>query len=151
MFNILFSLPAEGLIIVWLAIVLLGIVIEALTTELISVYFSLGSLISMICAIIGISFWPQLWIFVIVTAISLFATRPLFLKYIKTNEVKTNTESLVGKRFKLIKEISEGSFGEVSIAGVVWNVSTNDNSSIEVDSTVEILALEGSKLIVKKI
>ncbi|MFI3329705.1 MAG: NfeD family protein [bacterium] len=151
MFNILTTIPPEGLIIVWLAVVLLGIIIEATTTELISIYFSFGALISMICAIIGITFWPQLWIFVIVTAITLFATRPLFLKYIKTNEVKTNTESLIGKRFKLLKAVENDTLGEVNVAGVFWNVATNDNSTIEVNSTVEVLALEGSKLIVKKI
>lgn len=150
MFSIFTSFPPEGMIIVWLVIVILGIILEAATSEIISIYFSFGALISLICAIIGLTFWPQLWIFIIVTIITLFATRPLFLRYFKTNEVKTNTESLIGKRFKLLKAVESDVLGEVSVAGVIWNVTTNDNSSIEIDSKVEVLALEGSKLIVKK-
>ncbi len=152
MFNILSSLPSDTvMILIWLVICIIALIIESLTTELVSIYFSFGALISMICAILGVYFWPQVWIFVLVAAVSLFTTRPLFLKYFKKNEIKTNVDALVGKRFTLTKEITSTERGEVNVSGIVWSVVTNDNSSIEVNSTVEVLSLDGSKLIVKKI
>lgn len=152
MFNILSTFDSgTTLIIIWLVVCVLGLVVEAATTELVSIYFSVGALVSMILAIFGITFWPQLWIFIAVVAISLFTTRPLFLKYLKTNEIKTNVDALVGKRFTLLKEITNEQRGEINVSGVIWSVITNDNSTVEVDSTVEVLSLEGSKLIVKKI
>ncbi len=153
MINLLFTLPDNTtMIIIWLGLVIGCLVLEAMTSEVVSIYFSFGALVSMICAITGhVDFWPQIWVFIAISAITLATTRPIFLKYIKTNEVKTNVDALVGKRFKLIKEITSDSRGEVNVNGVVWNVITNDNTSIEVDSTVEVLSLEGSKLIVKKI
>lgn len=148
---ILSSTINTALIVIWLVICILGFILEAATTEIVSIYFSFGALVSMILAIFGISFWPQLWVFIAVVALTLFTTRPLVIKYLKTNEVKTNVDALVGKRFKLIKEITPEQRGEVNVSGIIWNVVTNDNSSIEIDSTVEVLSLEGSKLIVKKI
>lgn len=153
MINILTSLPNDTtMIIIWLGVVLGCLALEAATSEVVSIYFSFGGLVSMICAITGhVSFWPQMGVFILVSAITLATTRPIFLKYIKTNEIKTNVDALVGKRFKLIKAITEDSRGEVNINGVVWSVITNDNSTVDVDSTVEVLSLEGSKLIVKEI
>lgn len=152
MIDILTTYPSsETMIIVWLVIVILGLVLEGATTELVSIYFSLGALVSMFLAIFGVPFWPQVWTFVIVVILSLLTTRPIFLKYLKTNEIKTNVDSLVGKRFKLIKAITAEQRGEVNVYGVVWNVITNDNSSIDINETVEVLSLDGSKLIVKKI
>lgn len=153
MINVLFTLPSNTtMIIIWLCVCIGCLVLEAITTEVVSIYFSFGALVSMICAITGvIPFYPQLFIFIGVAFVTLLTTRPIFLKYIKTNEVKTNVDSLVGKRFTLIKAITSNERGEVKINGVVWNVVTNDSSTIDLDSIVEVLSLDGSKLIVKKI
>ncbi|MFI3252100.1 MAG: NfeD family protein [bacterium] len=153
MVNLLFVLPDNTqMIIIWLCICIIALVLEAATSEVVSIYFSFGALVSMICAITGhVSFYPQLFVFVGVALITLATTRPLFLKYLKTNEVKTNVDALVGKRFTLLKPITENQRGEVKVNDVLWSVITNDNSSIEANCTVEVLSLEGSKLVVKKI
>ncbi len=150
--NILTDLPSNTtMIITWLVVVIICIGLEAATTEVVSIYFSFGALVSMICAIASVPFWPQVWIFIAVAAITLATTRPIFLKYIKKNEIKTNVDALVGKRFKLLKAITEDERGEVNVNGVIWSVITNDSSTIEVESTVEVLSLDGTKLIVKNI
>ncbi len=153
MLNIMTTLQFDVImIIIWLVLVIGCLVLEAITTEVVSIYFSFGALVSMILSITGIfSFWPQLWVFILVSFVTLITTRPLFLKYIKTNEVKTNADALVGKRFKLLKDITQEQRGEVNINGVIWSAITNDNTSIDKDSTIEVLSLDGSKLIVKKI
>lgn len=139
------------MVIVWLAICIIALILEAITTEIVSIYFSFGAIVAMICAIFEMSFWPQVWIYIAVVAITLFTTRPLFLKYLKSNEIKTNVDALIGKRFKLSKAITSDERGELIISGITWSTTTNDNSSIDENETVEILSLEGSKLIVKKI
>ncbi len=150
--NLLFTIPTNNvMIIIWLCICIGCLFIEGVTTELVSIYFSISAFICMILSIIGVGFWWQLWIYIIIVALALFTTRPLFLKYLKKNEIKTNSDALVGQRFKLTKSITSDERGETIISGVTWNVVTSDNSTIEIDKTVEIVALEGSKLIVKEI
>ncbi len=152
MINLLSSMPTQTImIIVWLCICVGSLILEGITTEVVSIYFSFGALISMILAIANVPFWPQVFIWLAITFILLFTTRPIFIKYIKKNEIKTNTDALIGKKFNLEKEITTDVFGEVTISGVTWNATTIDQSSIEVNNKVEIVALEGSKLIVKKI
>ncbi|MFI3328924.1 MAG: NfeD family protein [bacterium] len=150
--NFLFTVPTNNaMIIVWLCICVGCLVIEGMATELVSIYFSIAALICMILSIIGVSFWPQLWIYAFIVGLTLFTTRPLFLKYLKKNEIKTNSDALYGQRFKLTKAITVDERGELVISGVTWNVITSDSSAIEVNTMVEIVAIEGSKLIVKEI
>lgn len=152
MLNLLYTTPTNSvMIIVWLCIFILCLVIEGLATELVSIYFSIAAFVCMLLSIFNVPFWPQLWIYVILVAVSLFTTRPLFLKYLKKNEIKTNTDALIGQRFKLTKAITVDERGEVIISGVTWSVITTDSSTIEINSNVEVLSLNGSKLIVKEI
>ncbi len=148
--SILFSISNEYMIFIWLAIVIVCLAIEAMTTELVSIYFSFGGIVGMILSAAHVAFWPQIWIYLAIVAITLFSTRSMFLKYLKKNEVKTNVDSIVGRRYKLQKAITS-SYGELSVSGVVWNAITNDNTEIEVDSLVEVISINGTKLIVKKI
>lgn len=139
------------MVIVWLCICIGCLVLEGATTEIVSIYFSFGALVSMICAIFGLAFWPQIWVYLIIVALTLFTTRPIFIKYLKSNEIKTNVDAIVGKRFKLLKAITETEVGSVTIADVEWRAVSTDNSSIDANSSIEVLSIEGSKLIVKKI
>lgn len=73
------------------------------------------------------------------------------IKNKRGNRIATNMDRFIGKQAKLNKEITEFSWGEVKIDGIVWNVTTIDGSFIEKEKLVEVLAIEGSKLIVKEI
>lgn len=145
----------EWLIFLWLGIIILTIVLEATSYDLISIWFSAGALVSMILAIIDattkleIDWVVQVLVFVIVSLILILSLRPVTKKYLKRIDVKTNIDTIVGKHGIVVDAIESGERGTVKVDGVIWTAISNDD--VLSDEKVEILAIEGNKLIVKAI
>ena len=78
-------------------------------------------------------------------------TRPLIAKYLKRNESRTNVDSLIGEVATVTKDILPDDRGEAKLKGQYWLAVSASNEKIEADSKVTIVAIEGAKLIVKKI
>jgi len=141
--------PETTMILIWVAILVLAGIIEASTMDLSSIWFSAGALFSLIIALIWPgSFTAQIVVFLVVSILSLLVLRPLFHKYIRKNEIKTNADRLVGKIAVCTKAIADGDRGEVKIEGKIWTSISNEN--IAVGEKVEVLAIDGVKLVVKK-
>lgn len=141
---------ADYMVWIWLGIIILTAVIEASTSDLISIWFTAGAFVAMVVSI----FWKehiyaQIFIFFIVSVILLIATRPIARKYNKRNEIKMNAEGVVGKMAIVTKRIDAVNYGEVKVEGQFWTAMANEE--LNVDDKVEILAIEGVKLIVKKV
>lgn len=145
----------EWLIFLWLGIIILTIVLEATSYDLISIWFSAGALVSMILAIIDattkleIDWVVQVLVFVIVSLILILSLRPVTKKYLKRIDVKTNIDTIVGKHGIVVDAIESGERGTVKVDGVIWTAISNDD--VLSDEKVEVLAIEGNKLIVKAI
>ena len=145
----------EWLIFLWLGIIILTIVLEATSYDLISIWFSAGALVSMILAIIDattkleINWVAQVLVFVIVSLILILSLRPVTKKYLKRIDVKTNIDTIVGKHGIVVDAIESGERGTVKVDGVIWTAISNDD--VLSDEKVEVLAIEGNKLIVKAI
>ena len=139
--------------IVWLSLFVLMVVIEAMGPALVSIWFAVGALITLIISFIpGVPVWVEVIVFVVTSTAALLALRPLSKRYFKRNTVKSNVDSLVGKRGLLVEEVSPFSAGSCKINDVIWTViSSNQKETIEKDSVVEVIAISGNKLIVKKV
>ena len=79
-------------------------------------------------------------------------TRPLAVRYMKRGVTRTNVNSLIGKRAVVIQKIDNLSqMGQVRINDIEWMARTeSDEETIPEKSVVEIEAVQGVKLIVKK-
>ena len=143
----------EYMWIVWLSLFVIMVVVEALGPSLVSIWFALGALISLIISFIpGVAWWVQVIVFVAVSAATLFALRPVFKKYFKRNVIRSNVDSMVGKRGKLIDDIQPFSSGTCRINDVAWTaISSDENETIAKESVVEVVAISGNKLIVRKV
>ena len=139
--------------IIWLAVFVLALIIEAASAELLSIWFALGSLIAIILSFIpGVEWWIQLIVFLVISIAALFCLRPLMSKMMKRTQVKSNVDEMIHKKGKMVKTYDEFNHGEVRINGVVWTaIGSDEKETIEEDSYVEVLAVEGNKLVVKKI
>ena len=139
--------------IVWLALLVIMVLIEAMGPALVSIWFAIGALVSLIISFIpGVSWWIQIIVFVVISAVMLLALRPYSKRYFKRNTIKSNVDSLVGKKGILLEEISPFSAGSCKINDVLWTaVSQNEKETIEKDSIVEVITIQGNKLIVKKV
>ncbi|MEY8353691.1 NfeD family protein [Lachnospiraceae bacterium 54-53] len=131
-------------------VVLLGI--EAVSMALTTIWFAGGALAAFVLALFGVNVQVQLAVFVIVSFILLFFTRPLALKYVNRNTVKTNMESLIGKYARVTEEINnmEGK-GAAVIGGQEWTARALEDGRIyQVGDLVEVKEITGVKLIVSK-
>ncbi|PKK91587.1 MAG: hypothetical protein CVV62_00870 [Tenericutes bacterium HGW-Tenericutes-7] len=88
-------------------------------------------------------------LFVVVAILLLVVTRPVVIKYFKTNEIKTNVDSYIGSTGACIQIIEVGSIGRVKVKNTEWSAISNEQ--IEVGDKVRVLDIEGVKLIVEKI
>lgn len=140
---------ATTMIFIWFAVIILAGIIEAITMDLSSVWFSVGAFFALIFAIfLPEVIWAQVLIFIIFSIALLLVLRPVFKRYIKKNEIKTNADSLVGKSAVCVKPIIDGERGEVKVEGKIWTAIANEN--IYENDKVIILAIKGVKLVVKK-
>lgn len=138
--------------IVWLVLLVIMIIIEASGPALVSVWFAVGALFSLILSLIpNVPWWIEVIVFVVVSVISFFALRPIFKKRLKRDIIKSNVDSLVGKKGKVIKDILPLDGGECKINDVVWTAVTTNEETIKKDSIVEVISINGNKLVVKKV
>lgn len=138
-------------IIIWFVLIIVAALIEMNTMDLTSIWFSAGALFAFILAIAGAALWIQVSVFVVTSLMLIALVRPITKKYLKTNVVHTNTDRLVGKVANCTKVIPAGERGEVKIDGKYWMAVTTSEEDIDVDEKVEVLAVEGVKLVVDRI
>ncbi|PAT02615.1 hypothetical protein CI105_01270 [Candidatus Izimaplasma bacterium ZiA1] len=143
---------AEYMLFVWFAIIIIAAFIESQTMDLTSLWFSVGSLFALIIAIIdNDNILLQTIVFLVVSFILIATVRPIAKNYFKTNIISTNSDRLIGKIAVCTKEISIGERGEVKIDGKYWMAVTSGEEDINTGDKVEVLAIEGVKLIVVKL
>lgn len=135
----------------WLVLLILCIVIEVPTMGLTTIWFAGGALIAILATLLNAPVFVQVILFLAVSLLLLFFTRPLAVKYFNKDRVKTNVESMVGRQAIVTSEIFnlEG-VGQVTIGGLEWSArSFDDKLRIPVGTVVNVVAIHGVKLIVK--
>ena len=139
--------------IVWLIIAVAMGIVEILTQGLTTIYFTAGALAALIVAMFDTPFWPQVIVFVMVSGISLFLVRPLSLKYLNSKTVKTNIDALIGRRVIAKTEIDNRKKpGKVDLDGSTWMaVSETDDIVISAGKEVEVVRIDGAKVIVRAV
>ena len=138
--------------IVWLVILVAALIVEAVTFDLVSIWFAIAALFSLIFSFIhGLPFWGEIIIFTGISLILLIATRPFVKKFMNSNQSKSNLDLLINTEHKLLKQIDKFSVGELKINGVIWDCETEDGSIIEKGKLVQIISIKGNKLIVKEV
>ncbi len=136
----------------WFVICIVSIALEVATSAtLVSIWFALGAAFALGALMLNLSFTVQIIVFFAVSILLFFTIRPLFIKSMRGNTVATNADRIISERTTLLKEISQDKLGELKINGLIWNAVSVDEKPINEGALVEILAIEGSKLIVKKI
>ncbi len=141
----------EYMIWVWLTVFVITTIVEAATQDFVSIWFAIGSLIAMaICYFVP--FYVEIIVFAVVSLVSLALTRPLVKKLMDRTERFTNTDEFVGKKVILEKAVSKFTNGEVKINGIIYSaiLPEIETEDIKEGTVVEIVALKGNKIVVKK-
>lgn len=137
----------------WFALAILFLVMELVTTQLVSIWFSAAALITgIIVAIFDMQIAWQIVVFVVLSIGALFATRPLMKKLMKNIKgSQTNLDLNIGKTAMVVETIDNiKETGAVKINGLVWTARSTDGSIIEVGEVVIFERVSGNKAFVSK-
>jgi membrane protein implicated in regulation of membrane protease activity len=134
---------------VWLSLIVVFFILEAVTLDLFGVWFVAGSLAAFITTYITDDIMIQTIVFLVVSVLLLLFTRPVAKKYFTPRRVRTNLDRIVGERAIVLKTIKPFEVGEVKVDGKIWSAIANGNREIAEGETVTILSIEGAKVIVK--
>ena len=139
--------------IIWLVLFVAMLIIEAIGPALVSIWFALGAVIALILSFIPeVAWWIEVIVFVVISIATLLALRPILKRYIKRNNYNTNIDSFTGKRGYVIEDITYLRPGAVKIADVSWTaLPVNKDEKIVENEIIEVVAVNGNKLIVKKV
>ena len=109
---------------IWLAAFAIFLILEVITPSMLFIGFSIAALISgMFSYFYPESFYWQIGIFIIVSAILLPLTRRIAKKITKDSPQIANVDALIGKVGLVVKTIDPDLGGQVSINGEVWRAS----------------------------
>jgi membrane protein implicated in regulation of membrane protease activity len=137
---------------VWLGVFVVALIVEGVTTELVSVWFAVGALVALPFGFFK-EFWISIIVFVVVSTVALIFTRPIVRRITQRRERKTNVDDVIGKKLKTITDITKFDAGEVKLNGIVYTaiLRDNDDKTISKDKIVEVVSIKGNRLVVKEI
>ena len=136
--------------ILWLVLLIVLIILELSTTQLICIWFAGGALVALAAALLGASTPVQIVLFFVVAIGLLISTRKLFVNKLKTGKSKTNVDALIGEEAKVLTDIKPFEPGSIKLRGQEWTaVAKDDNLAIASGEVVKVVAIEGVKAIVK--
>ena len=135
---------------IWLAVTIVAIVVELITPELVSLWFAIGGIVGIVFSFIpGLPWWGEAIIFAVVSMVLLLSLRPVVKKYFNKKKVATNTDRIIGKEVRMLPQAEFDNLGSAKIGDVVWSVKSENETSLLENEIVEIIAVEGNKLIAR--
>lgn len=134
---------------IWLIIVILLVIVEALTIDLTTIWFVVSGLCALILSFFVDNFLIQFAVFTLLGIILLITTKPILKKMIKERKESTNLDRVVGMIGIVTEDIKKNSTGEVKVDGKKWTAYADQN--IKSDSTVKVLKIDGVKIKVEKV
>lgn len=135
----------------WLAVMVLGLVIEALTFSLTTIWAAFTAFVMIFVSRTSLPLRWQFLIFFLITILLMVFTRPFAVKKLKLGRVATNVNSMDGQEVLVIKKITQFEKGEVKAAnGVMWQAVSEGAGEIPKGSVCVISRVEGNTLIIRE-
>ena len=140
-------------IVIWLVLIIAFTCIELSTVTLTSIWFAAGALAALLVAMFNGGIGVQLVVFLIVSLVCLFLTRPWAKTFLNTKKVSTNADRAVGEEVRVAERVSNlDRTGKATVLGQEWTVRTEDDDTIiEKGELVRVVRISGVKLIVEKV
>lgn len=138
------------MVFVWLVVFVASVIVEFATAELVSVWFISSSIICMVLSIIpGIPLYVEVIVFIVLSVLQIVFLRKPLQKLFKVKDFKSNSDSMIGQKVQVTKDIRINEMGEIKYKGVIWSaVSLED--LIPAGEYVIIESIEGNRLFVRK-
>ena len=132
---------------VWVGVVVMALLLEAITMGLVSIWFVPGALFALTLSLLNFEPYLQIIVFAATSVVTLFLGLTL-----KRKKTKTNVDSVIGQTALIIEEVNniEGR-GAAKLGGQIWSArAKNPSETLLPGDQVVVLAVEGVKLICRK-
>ena len=141
----------EPIMFIWLAGIIVFVILEAATYQMVSIWFAAGAAGGLVAAALDADFTVQMTVFIAISVILLLCLRPVSKRMLKSKKTHTNVDSLIGKDILITKEVNniQGS-GEGKVNGMYWTLRSADSAVIPEGETAAVEKVEGVKLIVRR-
>lgn len=135
--------------ILWFALMVLFIFVEASTVTMVSMWFVAGALAALAVNFFGGQLWLQIVVFLVISAGLLLLLRPITRKWLTPKIVKTNVDSVIGMQGVVLEAIDNVSAaGRVKLGAMEWTARSSDGTAIEKGTLVKVDRVEGVKVFV---
>ncbi len=133
----------------WLIAAGIFFIIEIATSGFLVFWLGIGSLLALLTSFITDVILIQTIVFVVSSGILILFTKPLTDKFINKKTVPTNAYSLISKHGIVLSDIDPiKGIGQVKVNGEIWSAKTDDESTIPEGTEIEVVKIDGVKLIV---
>ena len=133
----------------WLIIIILLSIIEAFTINLVSIWFIVSGIITLVISLFTNNIIIQIAVFILLGVILLLSTKNILQKYLTSKNEKTNYDRIIGMKGIVTEKIIKNTVGEVKVDGKLW--SAYADTTIQKDSIVEVLEINSTKIKVKEV
>ena len=135
----------------WLVVLIACLVIETVTTQLVTLWFAAGSIGALLAANAGLGWAGQLGIFLVLSFVLLLLLRPLLRSVLRPRQDKTNADRILGQKAVVIQAIdNRNGTGQIRLMGQVWTARSIQNEEIAEGETVVVREISGVKAMVER-
>ncbi|NLP16229.1 MAG: NfeD family protein [Clostridiales bacterium] len=135
--------------IAWLILLAFLIFVEMITLGLTTIWFAGGALVAFIVSLFYDNLLVEIILFLVISLVLLFFTRPFVKKYFNSTRTKTNFETVIGKEALVTSTIDNiNATGSVTINGLEWTARSVNGEIIEKGTKVIVESISGVKLMV---
>ena len=92
----------------------------------------------------------HLGLFIGISALLFFTTRPVAIKKLKIGKERTNVDSLLDQEAIVTRKITKFNSGEIKLKGNYWTAITESNDELIEGEVCIVVKFEGVKAIVRK-
>jgi membrane protein implicated in regulation of membrane protease activity len=138
---------------IWISVIVLAVIIEMLTDQLISIWFVPGAMIATVLDFCNVPVIFQILVFLAISIIGIILGKTVLEKYFaKAKNTKTNIDAIIGEKCVVTEKIDNfAGCGQAKVNGQVWSARSVDEDGVfEAGEILVIVAIEGVKLICKK-
>ena len=134
----------------WGALTLVFLLVEALTPQLLSVWFAVGALAALVCAALGCDFWIQIVVWIAVSALVVILMRPLSTRFKEASHERMGANRIIGRHATVVEAINPNvGAGQVRVDRAIWTARGVTEEVIPVGTRVKVVAIEGVKAVVR--
>lgn len=136
----------------WLIVLIACLVIEAVTTQLLTIWFAVGSVGAMIAASLGFGGLVQFGVCLVLSIVLLILLRPVTRNVLRPKSDRTNADRILGQTAVVIQTIDDrNGTGQIRLMGQIWTArSVYKDEIIAEGETVIVRQISGVKAIVER-